>query len=309
MLLVKQEIMDRLRSLVYAKSDLHFPPKKLVFFERRLRDRLGALGIDDLEQYYAQVVSDEAELAALVQGLTTNKTFFFRDAAQFAVLREKVVPELVEARNRDVVRSWSAVSQVKNGGRHPALSIRMWSLGCSTGEEAYSLAFTLLDTVRYPKAWKLEVVGTDISEKVLEAARRGVYTDDAMREMEPEVRDRHMSRVDDGWRVKDDARAIVSFNRGNLKELSAPEGGRKLTLTGMDGKAAQFDAAGCFDVVFCRNVMIYFDREAQQRLVDALYDCIRPGGYLFTGDSEPLHLFMHGFTRPAGGALYYRKPD
>jgi len=309
MLTITNDLIDRFRRLVYDKSDLYFADKKLVFFERRLRERLMALGLADYEDYCALLARDPLELGMLVQDLTTNKTHFFRDRAQFRALRDTVLPGLVEARNLDVMRTWGSGAPSSAPGRNPAMSIRIWSSGCSTGEEAYSIAFMLLDTVRYPRAWDLEVLATDINRAVLDTARRGVYGDDAVRELEPDVRDRYMRHGGDGWKVRDDARSAVAFREGNIKELSGPGGRRTLVVSDPAGRSVRRDLTEYFDVIFCRNVMIYFDRDAQQRLVDALYGCLKPGGFLFTGDSEPLHLFSHGFTRAhSGEALYYRKP-
>lgn len=309
MLTITNDLIDRFRRLVYEKSDLYFADKKLVFFERRLRERLTGLGLADYEDYYALLTRDPMELGMLVQDLTTNKTHFFRDMAQFRALRDKVLPGLVEARNLDVMRTWGNGATPAAPGRNPAINIRIWSSGCSTGEEAYSIAFMLLDTVRYPKAWDLEVLATDINRAVLDTARRGVYGEDSVREIEPDVRGRYMEHGGGGWKVGDDARSVVGFGEGNVKDLSGPGERRTLVVSGPAGRSVRRDLTEYFDVIFCRNVMIYFDRDAQQRLVDALYGCLRPGGFLFTGDSEPLHLFSHGFTRAQSGeALYYRKP-
>lgn len=305
MLGMTNELMERFRRAVYDKCDLHFTDKKLVFFERRLRDRLRARGVSDFGSYYGLLTNDHAELDALVRELTTNKTFFFRDRPQFRVLKEAVIPELIERRNQEAMRSWGAGA----AGRNPAMSIRIWSAACSTGEEAYSIAFTLLDAVRYPRAWELEVLATDINSDVLGVASRGVYCEDAVKEIDPEQRDRYMTQDGAHWTVGGQARGVVQFREGNIKDLSLTGEKRAMGLTTPDGCGKVREMRGSFDAIFCRNVMIYFDRDGQQRLVDAMYDCLRPGGYLFTGDSEPLHLFSHGFVRPAcGDALYYRKP-
>lgn len=309
MLTLTHELMERFRRVVYDKCDLHFMDKKLVLFERNLRERLRARGVQDFESYYGLLTADHAELDALVRALTTNKTFFFRDRPQFRALREAVIPELIGRRNQEAMRSWGGTSGAGTTGRNPAMSIRIWSAACSTGEEAYSIAFTLLEAVRYPRAWELEVLATDINSDVLGVASRGAYGEDAVREIDPELRDRYMAPDGKLWTVGEQARKVVHFREGNVKDLSLTGEKRAMGLTMPDGSSSVREMRGGFDAIFCRNVMIYFDRDGQQRLVDAMYDCLRPGGYLFTGDSEPLHLFSHGFVRPAcGDALYYRKP-
>jgi chemotaxis protein methyltransferase CheR len=302
------ELLNKFQELVYQKSDLHFSERKQVFFERQLRKRACGHGIKDFGAYYLYLVQNPAELSGLVQDLTTNKTSFFRNPAQFRALKDNVLPEIIESRNREVMSSWGKPGGAQAAGtRHPAMRIRIWSAGCSTGEEVYSLAFTLLEALKFPRAWDAEVIGTDIKAEALSVARRGTYGKGSVREMEPYLAEKYMESRADGYYVKEPALRLVKFFESNVKELSQSRPCR-LTLKPDKGREHTVLAAGCFDVIFCRNVMIYFDREGQQRLVNALFDCLRPGGYLFTGDSEPLHLFEHGFVRAADEALYYQKP-
>jgi len=304
-----KDILGRFQELVYLKSDLHFSERKQAFFEGRLMGRLEALGLSDYESYYSYLKQAPGELDMLVQGLTTNKTSFFRNPAQFKALRDLVIPEIVEARNREVISSWgSQASPARPVGRHPAMSLRIWSSGCSTGEEAYSLAFTLLETLKFPRAWDVEVLATDIGADVLDRARMGIYDEESVREMDPGLAEKYMDKTGDGFAIKPAVKGLVKFYESNLKGLTSARPCR-LSLKSADGVESALDVEGRFDVIFCRNVMIYFDREGQQRLVSALFDCLRFGGYLFTGDSEPLHLFKHGFVRAdAEEALYYKKP-
>jgi len=299
---------ERILELVYEVSGLHFGEKKLAFFERRLRERIVSLGLDGVDGYLARLTEDPEEVGELVQTLTTNKTFFMRNPSQFRALREKVLPDIIRARNLDVVRSWGEPGREPAGGRNPSMRIRMWSSGCSTGEEAYTMAFSLLETLQYPRAWDAEIVATDLTRRVLDTAGRGVYGEDSLAELPEYYRDKYMEKVEDGWRVSEAPRGLVRFYESNLKEfMESPD--RRMRLTGLDGRESRLDAAGYFDVVFCRNVMIYFDRAGQESLVGALFDSLRPGGALFTGDSEPLHLFRHGFVRADDpDALYYLKP-
>ncbi|MBI5190962.1 MAG: protein-glutamate O-methyltransferase CheR [Nitrospirae bacterium] len=305
----KHDLYERFKRLVYERSDLHFSPRKRAFFERQLADRAAACGFGDLEAYFWHVHDNPDGLDGLLQCLTTHQTSFFRNPAQFSALREVILPELVAARNREVISSWGGPgSQVQRPGRHPAMNIRIWSSGCSTGEEAYSIAFSLLDAIRYIRAWDVEVLGTDINRAVLAAARAGVYDGSQLPELARWGADRHVEAGGGTFRVGEDTRRLVRFRESNLKGLTSSRP-RRLELRDEAGREEVMEAAGLFDMIFCRNVMIYFDRDGQQRLVDALFDCLKPGGYLFTGDSEPLHLFSHGFERAGGGdALYYRKP-
>lgn len=292
------ELFGKFQEIVYDRSDLHFAPSKRVFFERQLREKLLTDGFSDFESYYASLKCDLKRLDVLVQDLTTNQTFFFRNRAQFEALRDKVFPELIGSKNREAVRSWSSPAQC----RRRTMSLKIWSAGCSTGEEAYSIAFTLLDVLKYPRAWDVRIIGTDIKRSALAAANAGIYEGTSLKETDPALVEKYMEKADGGWAVKELPRSLVRFGEANLKALSLNNG----PLPHTDGTGGK----GYFDIIFCRNVMIYFDRKGQQRLVDNLYERLVPGGYLFTGDSEPLHLFRHGFVKAEGAeALYYKKPD
>jgi len=304
------DVLGRLQELVYEKSDLSFKGRKRALFERRVSERARIGGRPSLSAYYDALKADPAELDRLVNALTTNHTYFFRIPGHFDALREKVFPEIIEAGNSEAMRGWGKFKgEEAEELRRRAMRVRVWSPGCSTGEEVYSLAFTLLDVLKYPRAWDAQVLGTDIKREALAEARRGVYGPESLREADMKLMGPRMETVDGGWSVREEPRRLVSFRESNLKDISGPVPFR-MTLTREDGASECLDARGYFDVIFCRNVMIYFDRRGQQKLVDALYGCLRPGGYLFTGDSEPLHLFTHGFERVGwGDAIYYRKPE
>jgi len=294
---------------VHKVSGLYFTKKKIALFERRLRERLDLLGLDGADGYLDRLLDDPEEIGELVQTLTTNKTHFMRNPAQFKALRERVLPGIINEKNMQVIRSWSKPSgQEHPGGRNPAMKLRLWSSGCSTGEEPYTMAFMLLDALQYPKAWDVEIIATDLTRRVLEAAETGVYDVRSVAELPESVRSKYMVRTGDGWSVCEPARRLVGFYESNLMDfVRSPD--REMRLEGLGGGERVLDAYGYFDVVFCRNVMIYFDRAGQDMLVRALYDSLRPGGALFTGDSEPLHLFEHGFVRADDkDALYYIKP-
>ena len=211
-------------------------------------------------------------------------TYFFRDAQALDLIAEHVVPDLSTRRYMDV-----------------------WDAGCATGPEPYSIAMTVPRGLRYPKAWKVEIVATDISEKALAAARRGVYEKSALRLIPRAYHDRYVRESARSFQVSDELKEMVSFHRVNLKELS-PEG-RVNRCRGANDGPTPCDWTERFDVIFCRNVLIYFHVEAQQRLIDSLYACLKPGGILFTGDAEPLHIYDHEFiSRENDGAFYYEKP-
>jgi chemotaxis protein methyltransferase CheR len=195
------------------------------------------------------------ELAHMVDLLTTNKTSFFREPAHFDVLRDAVVPAFGAA----------------PGG------LRLWSAGCSSGEEPYTMAMVLREALADP-AWRgARILATDISERVLARARAGVYPDETAADVDPALLRRHFARdPEGGWAAGAALRARIQF---------AP-----LNLMG------PWPMRGPFHAIFCRNVMIYFDKPTQGALVNRYYDLLAPGGYLFVGHSESLSAVDHAFA-------------
>lgn len=242
-----------LRDVVNAACglELHFDQRGTV--ERRLRERLAALGLDDFGEYVRMLRSDpnaKGELEEAIEALTTNETYFWREEYQLRALREEVVPILVkqaQTRKRLVV----------------------WSAGCSTGEEVYTLATILLEAPEIAD-WDLLVYGSDISKRCLAHARRAIYGNSSFRAAPPEFRKRWFVERADGAQVQERVRQICHFGHLNLLEHErAP-------------------AVGRVDAVFCRNVLIYLDPRARRRVIDLFHERLYPGGVLFLGHSESL---------------------
>jgi chemotaxis protein methyltransferase CheR len=261
---------------------------------RCLEERIAALGIACLESYRERLQSDLVEQGRFLDLLTTNETFFFRNVRQFDYLTQTILPRLETVQGEEALRRW---------GEHGILSprsrmrLRILCAGCSTGEEPYSVAMALLSTLRYPKAWNLDIQAVDLSETCIEAARRGVYGAERLKNIPPHLAGRYLESCGEGFRVNDEVRRLVSFHTFNLGRLV---GGESLPGGGQEP----------FDIVFCRNVLIYFSPSAQQQLIDTLNCQLRPGGYLFTGDGEPLHLYRHDLQSVAdAGCLIYRKRE
>jgi chemotaxis protein methyltransferase CheR len=233
----------------------------------RLARRLRQLGHGSFREYLDHVQADASrrELAHMVDLLTTNKTSFFRESAHYDLLRERVLPEFAGA----------------PGG------LRLWSAGCSSGEEPYTMAMVLRDALPDAQFRAARVLATDISARVLERARAGAYTDDQTADVPPELLRRHFARADGaggaaaGWTAGAALRAPVRF---------AP-----LNLLG------PWPMAGPFHAIWCRNVMIYFDKPTQAALVARFRALLAPGGYLCVGHSESLSAVDHGlaYVQPA----------
>ncbi len=242
-----------LRDLLYDHCGIMFREEMSYLMERRLRARLGALGLPTFESYHRYLRYDgnrRAELEAAIEALTTNETYFFREPNQLRAFSEEVLPQLA-ARNAASRR------------------LRIWSAGCSTGEECYTLAILIHQSGLF-RDWEVEVFGSDISRKVLTAARQAEYSPSALRATGEELKRSYFKLVDGRFSPRADVRAWVSFGHLNL----------------LDGEILQ--GLPQVDVVFCRNVMIYFDQAARRRVLKTLYRRLVPGGFLFLGHSESL---------------------
>lgn len=296
----RTEPMQRVVEMIYARSSMCFSTHRMANLENRLRERREALGVG-LDEYAELLAADGEELDRLIERVSTKETHFFRIPEQFTTLREVVLPRIEEEM---LDRVYAALGQ----GSMERLKLRVWSAGCSTGCEPYSVAMTLLAGLRHPRAWQLEILATDLSGPALAEARRGLYRPEALREAAPEVKLRHFSSREGGeFEVAVPVREMVDFRLFNLREL-LDRGPGSFNLVGGNGERESRDLYN-LDLIFCRNVMIYFDFPAQQALVDRLYDCLRPGGWLFTGDAELLHVYRHRFENvEAFGNCVYRKP-
>jgi chemotaxis protein methyltransferase CheR len=282
--------LGKIRDHVFRRSRLYFGSRKSAMLRQRLEARLEQLGQSGYQEYWDYLQQNPVEESELFDLLTTNETCFFRNPAQFQYLREVVLPGLETARGQDALRSLG-------GGAGKRMRLRILCAGCSTGEEPYSVAMTVLEALRYPKAWDIEIVAGDLSRSCLETARAGYYETERLKGIPAALLDRYLVRDAGGAQVREELKQLVRFCPLNLNDV-------------MNGATpAGFPAAG-FDIVFCRNVMIYFSPSCQQLLVETLYRLTAPSGYLLTGDAEPLHLFNHDFTAVRDvSCLIYQKTD
>ncbi len=241
--------------LIYNQCGIKMPSVKKVMLTSRLQKRVNALGMDSFSDYYSYISSSSGktdELNKMIDVITTNKTEFFRESHHFNYLIKEVLPELT------------------NSGRR---SIDIWSAGCSTGEEAYSIAMSLAYSLDAEAKHSFRILGTDISTRVLEKAARAVYTEDVIAPIPLQMKKNFLLRgkgEQEGlFKVAPEIRRRVEFRRLNF----------------MDEK---YDLKKTFDIIFCRNVVIYFDKETQRELFAKLYDHLSQDGYLFIGHAESL---------------------
>ncbi len=235
---------------LHEDAGIHLPASKANLVYSRLAKRLRALGLESFRDYCDLVGSDEGadERTQMIAALTTNVTRFFREPHHFDHLRRKVIEPVAE--------------EVKQGRR-----LRIWSAGCSTGQEPYSIALTLLSVLPDARAHDVRILATDINPLVLETARKGLYPAEEVVSVPADLRKSWMEPTGIGTlRLDEAARGLLSF--------------RPLNLIGA------WPMKGPFDAVFCRNVVIYFDEKTQMRLLTRLSTLLRPGGFLYLGHSE-----------------------
>lgn len=245
------------QKLIYSKAGIHLGPAKKALLEARLTRRLRELGLHTFEAYYRQAVDDSEELVVLLNRISTNETHFFREPKQFEFIEQQIVPV------------WQAKGQAANGSRH----IRIWSAACSTGEEPYSIAMMLLDHFPLGSGWDFEIFATDISTRVLGAAAEAVWPIAKTSEIPQAYLKKFMLKGsgEQSGKMKAGAelRAAIRFERLNLND-------------------DRYNVAGPFDLIFCRNVLIYFDAQSRARVIERLVDQLAPDGFLFIGHAESL---------------------
>ena len=270
------EAYECIAQLVYKHSRIRLGPDKQALVAGRLSKRLRQLGLSHFKQYCQLLESPRGaeELGPLVDFISTNHTHFFREMAHLDFLRDHALPEWVP---RLIQR------------REP---LRVWSAACSSGDEPYTLAIVLAEYARTHGAMTWKIEATDISARILEKAREGIYPADRIRVPEPELLPRYFQKgvgENEGqYRVKDVLRQAITFRQLNLLE-------------------GQFPLARDQHVIFCRNVMIYFDQETQQQLVTKLTEQLAPGGYFMVGHSESLLGIRHTLKQ-VKPAIYRREP-
>jgi chemotaxis protein methyltransferase CheR len=253
-LVMDDSIFLRLRNLVYEASGLHFDQKSKYLLERRLRTRVQELGLSDFSQYYLYLQFDRdrtEELQRALDAVAIHETYFFRETRALKAFSDEILPELHE----------------RNAATR---TLRIWSAGCSTGEEPYTLAMLIRES-RLFEGWKIELAASDLSQRVITEARAGVYRTNSFRTMDAERKSRYFAARPEGtFLIDEKLRATVDFGCFNLAD------------------SHRFDIYSELDVLFCRNVMIYFDAAARRRTVTGFHHQLRSGGYLILGASESL---------------------
>lgn len=241
--------------------------RKLDMLYSRLVRRIRSLGLSSFDDYCELLRSDNSpETSGFINAITTNLTSFFRESHHFQYLAHSVLPELRESNSA-------------------SRRVRIWSAGCSTGEEPYSIAMTLAEAA-FPSGWDVKLLATDLDSNVVATAKAGVYGTDRLKGLDTHLLGRHFNRISsDSFEVKDSVRSLITFKQLNLMN--------------------EWPMRGKFDVIFCRNVVIYFNKDTQRQLFDRYANLLREGGYLFIGHSESLNNVCDRFKLI--GRTIYRK--
>ena len=266
---------NTISSFVYGRFGINLTDQKRVLVQGRLQSLIRQLGVKNFTQYLQYLKNDRTEkaLVELVDRISTNFTYFFREHEHFELFSKRVLPEITGILKRQNDRD-----------------LRVWSAGCSSGEEPYSLVILMMEFFgRDYISWDAGVLATDVSDKVIKIGKRGIYSGEQLKKVPADYRSQYFSAQSDGkFAVNDRVRAEVTFRHLNLIN-------------------AQLPFRKPFHVIFCRNVMIYFDRQTRSNLVKRFYQLTVPGGYLFIGHSESLdrETSMYEYVSPS----VYRKKE
>lgn len=271
---ISADDFERFREYFYRRTGIQFEPSKRYFVDKRLAERAASNGCASFREYFAMLrfESSGREWQALVNEMTVNETYFMREDYQFEAMVNALLPELVERRRADT-------------------PLRIWAVPSSSGEEAYTIAMFLLE--RWPQLahWDVEIVSSDIDTRILAQAQRGVYSQRAVQHVPASWLQKYFTREGASYRICDTLRDAVAFTKVNLND------------------AQDVAAYRDFDIIFCRNLLIYFDDVSRRRAAETFYDVLRPGGFICLGHSESMSRISSLFRiRKFPEAIVYQKP-
>ena len=271
---LEEEVFRLIRDFVRDYCGIYFDDDSRYLLEKRLSRRVRTLHFSNFREYYRYLLyhkNREEELTSIIDIITVNETYFFREQNQLKTFSEEILPELKDI-NKDKKR------------------LRVWSAGCSTGEEPYTIAILVLEK-GYFHNWNIEIFGSDINQRVLQAARSGIYRKNSFRTTEPYFLRKYFREEDNLSRISDNVKQYVNFSHLNLLDPF------KVKLV------------GTVDVIFCRNVLIYFDYPSRKKVIDMFYERLADGGYLLLGHAESLINISTAFSlRHFKYDMVYQKP-
>lgn len=272
MILFKSDELKQLRDFIFNSCGIWFNDSKLTVMANRVRTRMQARNITKPNDYLVLISSpdDRAEIEGLINSITTNETYFFRYEAQFDIFLNVILPEIVKLK-------------ISENNRQ----LRIWSAGCSTGEEPYTIAMCVLEAVSFPKIWDIFLYATDISTDVLYKASDGKYSHSAIEKVPKRFLDKYFMDTNGEYVVNNKIKKMVLFEYSNLLD-------------------AIFEKD--FDLIFCRNVLIYFNDETKTVILNKFYDSLKDNGYLFLGPSEMIRGLADGYKMMnLRDAIFFKK--
>jgi chemotaxis protein methyltransferase CheR len=265
--------LARFCEFLYNRTGLMYGESKRFYIERRVVERMAALELYHFPAYFALLLSGGPETEQLINSFTVNETYFYREDNQLRCLSRSLLPEIIRK-------------------RAPGDLVRIWSVPCSTGEEPYSIAMWLLENWPLVDAYHIEIVGSDIDTRVLAEASAGLYGDRAISRLSPDLVKRYFEKVGERQQIIKDLRESVKFTQVNLID------------------AAMIVRQGKFDVIFCRNVLIYFDDASRLAAAHNLYSRLNYGGFICLGHSESMARISDRFeVRRFEDAIVYQRPE
>jgi chemotaxis protein methyltransferase CheR len=271
---ISDEDFQKFREFFYRKTGIQFEATKRYFVDKRLIERINANQCEDFRNYFTllRFQASGEELQQLTNLMTVNETYFFREEYQFKCLVESILPEIVARKTNNE-------------------PIRIWVIPSSSGEEAYSIAIYLLEHWLGLNQWDIELISSDIDTKILARARQGLYTARSVQELPAKILQRYFALTPEGYQISNDLLQSVEFTRVNLYDR------------------ADTRAYRGFDVIFCRNLLIYFDDTSRKTAAETFYDALKPGGFICLGHSESMSRISSLYkVRQFPEAIVYQKP-
>jgi chemotaxis protein methyltransferase CheR len=264
-----------LRDFINRQCGLYFEISSKYLLEKRLSRRIHEHQLSSFRDYHYFLLYDKSsleEMNSVVDILTTNETYFLREEYQLKAFKEEILPAILKKKTDKTIRIWSA--------------------GCSSGEEPYTLAMLVIEA-QLPIGWKVEIIGSDISQRVLQVARRGVYSKSSFRVMPDDYKERFFHKDESGkYHVNDELKEKVTFGKLNLLD------------------SQRINLIPAMDVILCRNVIIYFDKETKKKVIDNFYNKLNEGGYMLLGHSESLMNISTSFKlKHLKNDMVYQKPE
>ena len=274
-LVIEEDDFQKFREFFYRKTGIHFDDSKRYFVDKRLIERMQATESDSFRSYFVTLrfQANGGELQNLINAMTVNETYFFREEYHFQTMVRHMLPE---------------IAQRKRSGD----PIRIWSIPCSSGEEPYSMAIYLQEYWKDLDKYDVEILASDIDTDILNQARRGIYSKRSVQNMPPDVIHRYFKKINDNeFHLNDDTRSAVEFTRINLTEAGDVRRLKKV------------------DLIFCRNLLIYFDDVSRRTSAELFYDALNPGGFICLGHSESMSRISGLFkVRKFPESIVYQKP-